>query len=460
MKFRTKILVCMVWVLALAIGISGTAMIQSSFSSALDREKLSAQHNYKMLTSALGVVAVNSSVTDLDQVYNTLDQFYASMDLASIKLEQDGKLLYSQGEYFFGNGDPEDGQCILWVHDVKSDTYLSICGWITIGESRMRLTLASSVGEIFEERDQTRQTFCWIYFAAVALGGLLSWILAHALTRPLAQVSAATQKMAQGDLSVRLTPKGTDEVAGLGRDFNHMARTLEENIQAMEDTMAAQERFMGSFAHELKTPMTSIIGYADLLRSQSLTETEAMDAANYIFSEGRRLESLSLKLLEILVAKNETVTLESTAVDQLISSLVSHLKPVYEKSGIQLSCQCQPGSWDLDPALIRSVLVNLLDNSRKAMDRGGTIHIILDFPGHDCRVRVTDTGRGMPPEAIAHLTEAFYRVDKSRSRAQGGAGLGLTLCQEIITLHGGQLLFASQPGKGTTVTVLLKGGRT
>lgn len=171
MKFRTKILVCMVWVLALAIGISGTAMIQSSFSSALDREKLSAQHNYKMLTSALGVVAVNSAVTDLDQVYNTLDQFYASMDLASIKLEQDGKLLYSQGEYFFGNGDPEDGQCILWVHDVKSDTYLSICGWITIGESRMRLTLASSVGEIFEERDQTRQTFCWIYFAAVALGG-------------------------------------------------------------------------------------------------------------------------------------------------------------------------------------------------------------------------------------------------------------------------------------------------
>ena len=108
---------------------------------------------------------------------------------------------------------------------------------------------------------------------------------------------------------------------------------------------------------------------------------------------------------------------------------------------------------------MQSLLVNLLDNARKALEHGGNIYLAADWQEDFLRIRILDNGRGMPPEALARLTEAFYRVDKSRARAQGGAGLGLALCQKIAALHDGSITFASREGGGTCVTVLLKGAR-
>ena len=215
---------------------------------------------------------------------------------------------------------------------------------------------------------------------------------------------------------------------------------------------------MGSFAHELKTPMTSIIGYADLLRSQALSPEESQEAANYIFSEGKRLESLSLKLLDLLMMKqkNESIKLVPTEMKSLIENLTSHLQPVYRNKGINLVCRCEKGMCNTDPDLFSSLITNLLDNARKAIDNGGNILITGEKIKGAYRIRVFDDGRGMPEEALRHVTEAFYRVDKSRSRAQGGAGLGLTLCKQIIELHNGNISFTSKVGNGTCVTVLLR----
>ena len=213
---------------------------------------------------------------------------------------------------------------------------------------------------------------------------------------------------------------------------------------------------MADFSHEMKTPMTSIIGYADLIRTQSLDEEETMGAANYIFSEGKRLESLALKLLDLQVMQHQTLHRTKTDVSALVGALVRHLRPVYAASQIRLQCRCAPGEAMLDADLVSSLLINLLDNARKAMERGGNLYVVTDWTEDFCRIRVLDNGCGMPPEALGHITEAFYRVDKSRSRAQGGAGLGLALCEQIVRLHGGSLRFDSRVGNGTCVTALLR----
>ena len=124
-----------------------------------------------------------------------------------------------------------------------------------------------------------------------------------------------------------------------------------------------------------------------------------------------------------------------------------------------MRCKCQNGRCLLDADLVRSLLVNLMDNARKAMENGGSIMLMVRMTDEGCELKVYDNGRGIPPQALEHLTEAFYRVDKSRSRAQGGVGLGLALCREIVTLHNGTMEFTSTLGKGTCVTVELKGGR-
>ena len=302
--------------------------------------------------------------------------------------------------------------------------------------------------------------YTYVFLAVIALGGALSWGVSYVLTKPLGKLSAAARRLAAGQLSCRVRPRTGDEVGQLCLDFNAMAAQLKANITELQQAMERQERFMGSFAHELKTPMTSIIGYADLLRSQALPPQEAMDAANYIFSEGKRLESLSLKLLELLVLKNQTPDFVPTEPAKLIAALCRHLRPIYEKENIQLRYSVKPGLCRLEPDLVQSLLVNLLDNARKALEHGGNIYLAADWQEDFLRIRILDNGRGMPPEALARLTEAFYRVDKSRARAQGGAGLGLALCQKIAALHGGSIAFASREGGGTCVTVLLKGARS
>ena len=216
---------------------------------------------------------------------------------------------------------------------------------------------------------------------------------------------------------------------------------------------------MGSFAHEMKTPMTSIIGYADLLRGQGLSEEDQQQAANYIFSEGKRLESLSLKLLDLLVLRRRDFTLTEASPAAVIQSLVKVLRPAMAEREVTLQCRCQPGRCRMEPDLVKSLVINLVDNARKAMDGPGNIFVLSEMTDTGCRIRVVDNGRGMPPSEISRITEAFYRVDKSRSRTQGGVGLGLALCQEIVGLHEGTMEFQSAEGKGTIVTVTLNGGR-
>ena len=214
---------------------------------------------------------------------------------------------------------------------------------------------------------------------------------------------------------------------------------------------------MGAFAHELKTPMTSIIGFADLLRQGSLDENTRMMAADYIYSEGKRLERLSFKLLELLLLKKDGVTMRSVWLNTYLAEVERALAPNMKAKNIRFVCKAEASRVVLETDLVKSLLYNLADNASKAMDGGGILAIHgIAIPG-GCQFQVVDNGRGMEPEELTRITEAFYRVDKARSRSQGGAGLGLALCKQIAELHNGSIRFSSEPGKGTRVTVTLYG---
>lgn len=159
-----------------------------------------------------------------------------------------------------------------------------------------------------------------------------------------------------------------------------------------------------------------------LLRSQVLTPDEQMDAANYIFSEGKRLEALGLKLLDMLSLDQSKLQLVPASPADLVAGLLEHLKRVYAQKGIALQYRTAEGMCFLEPDLFKTLLVNLMDNARKALDNGGYIYVWQEMLPDGCRVRVLDNGRGIPPEALTHLTEAFYRVDKSRLARTGRRG--------------------------------------
>ena len=142
-----------------------------------------------------------------------------------------------------------------------------------------------------------------------------------------------------------------------------------------------------------------------------------------------------------------------------MEELAERLGPVYAAKHIIIFCDCERGNCLLEPDLVWSLLMNLTDNAQKAMESGGELAFRVELLEDGCQIQVSDTGRGIPPEALDHLTDAFYRVDKARSRAQGGFGLGLSLCREIVEIHHGLIRFENREAGGARVTVELRGGR-
>ena len=298
-------------------------------------------------------------------------------------------------------------------------------------------------------------TLVLMAFSAVAM-----LLLSVYLTRPMHKLSVVSRRIAGGDYQLRCTVTSRDEIGALTEDFNAMADSLETKIHQLEDASKRQEDFIASFAHELKTPLTSIIGYSDMLRSQTLLPEQQFKAANYIHSEGKRLESLSHKLLELIVYRRETYTPAAFEAQPWLSAIAAVLEPSFWDSGISLMLSAGPGVIWGEADLLESLVVNLCDNARRASPAGSVVYLIGTAEEGGYRICVRDHGSGIAPEELLRVTEPFYMVDKSRARAQNGAGLGLALCAAVAQVHGTALEFTSALGKGTTVSLLLKeGGR-
>ncbi len=233
---------------------------------------------------------------------------------------------------------------------------------------------------------------------------------------------------------------------------------LERGMDNLENVASRREEFIASFAHELKTPLTAIIGYADMLRSKDMTPKSRFTAAGFFFSEGKRLEALSLKLMDIIVAGRQEFELKRFEVGYFIRSIAAVTVPSLSEDGITLDMRWEPGVIEVEPDLFKTLLINLVDNARKASRRNSAIELFGKVEDDGYAIYVRDHGRGMPQEELSRITEPFYMIDKSRSRAQNGAGLGLALCQRIAELHATKLEYESEEGKGTTVRILVNGG--
>ena len=475
MKFRAKLTIAMVLLLSLTYGIGGSLMIAQSFSASIDREHDAAVQTYRMVVDVLDLLGDNASPgTAANTVALVLHKLGSGGSSTAARIRF-GAQMTTMGDTALLDAAPEPsdgGDGLTRIVRTGNGRHYLMLGATADGTTVDGKVAYVGVVQVmpFEKGRYTWRAegdVAWAtvgeyhttFVILIAIGAAVAWLTSYLLTRPLGTLSRASRELARGNLSYRAPGRSRDEVGQLAADFNRMAGQLEQNVNRIQESMALQERFMADFSHEMKTPMTSIIGYADLLRSQVLTPDEQMDAANYIFSEGKRLEALGLKLLDMLSLDQSKLQLVPAHPADLVAGLLEHLKRLYAQKGIALQYRTEEGACFLEPDLFKTLLVNLMDNARKALDSGGNIYVWQEMLPDGCRVRVLDNGRGIPPEALAHLTEAFYRVDKSRSRAQGGAGLGLSLCNEIVQLHGGTMQFESRVGNGTVVTVELKGGR-
>ena len=453
--------------LALAFGVGGSILIATSTGNSLNQSQESAASAHRLILYTLSIISgathIDQQGREYDEIIDALTRLEAQggHNWRTLRVSDKDSVIYVSRERNLYNNNlldrvESEKYAMLTFRSGDGEYSLQIAGQFEFSGNTMYLESIYDISPVFDGRQYQQVVYRRLFIIVVALGAALSWLLSFWMTSPLRRLSRVTRTIASGDLSCRAEHSGKDEIGVLAADFNNMANRLEHNINEMKDTMRRQEEFMGGLAHEMKTPMTSIIGYADLLRGHTLSDEDKRDAANYIFMEGRRLEVLSLKLLDLIVLKKRDFTFLSIRIESIVKDAARLLSPVLEKRDVRLTYDCDAGTCMIEPDLFMSLLLNLIDNARKAIEGSGKIHIQSRTNDGFCEIRVSDNGRGIPEEELYKIKDAFYRVDKSRSRAQGGVGLGLRLCDEIAALHDGELSFESELGKGTTVTIRLK----
>ncbi len=302
----------------------------------------------------------------------------------------------------------------------------------------------------------------WRYYTAAmitvaAVSGILLFIIAKRVTKPLEILQKAADKIAGGSYGETADIKTADiEIKRLADSFNIMSKATENALLSLREEADRRERFVANFTHEMKTPMTSIVGYAQLINGYELSERERRQAADVVYKEGKRLEALSRQLLELFVTKNEKPEQTRLSLLRLGARISDTMRFSAEKYGCTLTCTLPDALISGNEPLLLSLFYNLIDNGFKACPPGGNVSVTGEERGDLIYITVKDTGRGIAAEHLPRLTEPFYREDKARSRRQGGAGIGLALSKEIALLHGTELSFKSEQGRGTAVSFALR----
>lgn len=310
-----------------------------------------------------------------------------------------------------------------------------------------------NITKIYENRDSMYSRYQMGMLALTVLVGGIILVVLFFVMRGMQKLSKAARQFAGGKYDVRLHIRSNDEVGRLAEDFNWMAGEMSLQMKKLEQEVQRQEEFTAAFAHELKTPLTSIIGYADTIRQMDLSKEETDMCADYIFRQGKRLQTLSYKLLEMTMAEAQKLERKEIPIPELVEELKRVSAVSLTEKQMTLIVDAQSGSIFGDRDLLLSLFLNLIDNARKASEPGGRIWLLGDRLQDGYQITVQDEGRGIELEELARITEAFYMVDKSRSRKEGGAGLGLALCKKIVELHQAAWRFYGSPGEGFAVTV-------
>lgn len=292
------------------------------------------------------------------------------------------------------------------------------------------------------------------------LGALVATVfLSRSIARPITRLTAAADAVAAGDLDRRVPGAGEDEVGRLVRSFNGM-------VSRLQATYESQRNLLAQIAHELRTPLTSIQGYALALRDGVVSsEEERANALDTIADESERVSVLVNQILQLARLESGQATPKPTvvSVQQIIGRIVRRHRIAAESGGIELESDvASPKMVEADEALLEQAIDNLVRNALQHTPRGGRV-VISAGRAMDAaagaprlRIRVSDTGPGIPPEDIPHIFDRFYRAGTERtagSARTSGFGLGLAIVKEIAAGHGGSVGVESQPGRGTAFVI-------
>lgn len=331
--------------------------------------------------------------------------------------------------------------------DFEEKRHILISAMVCDGE--YELIIAKNVESLDSEFRSLMTTYSVTAGSVSLVLAVVLYFVLKKLSGPLETLRKTTEKIETGDFSARVEERGNDEFTLVAKSFNLMLDTINEQMETLEQEADRKQMLVDNMAHELRTPLTSIHGYAEYLEKANTTEERRLIAAKYIMSESERLQKISEILLDDAFIRENEIEMSDIDLGAVLTDAAEKLQMRAENAGVEITCDTAPVTVKGNETLLSMLFYNLTENAIKACSAGGKVKISCS----ECQAVIEDNGKGMTEEQLLHITEPFYRTDKSRSRAEGGAGLGLALCKQIVLTHKAEMNFESKIGQGTKIIV-------
>ncbi len=459
-SLRSRLLLTYIFIIGVALGV--VAIVTLIYLSRNPAQVAQARIHLQAAVETLARRSREFDVSSQVHLENALQRADEAMDVRIMIYTPEGELLIdsrSAEHAPFPDAAPRRAMnaapAVVVVDDAAGDEWLYLVqaldtgGWLGVATPRPQVTFWAAVRSRSDEvANLLRQG------GIVAL--LLSLVLAFGMSRwvaaPLQRISQAARRFAAGKYQP-IEPRGPREVQALAESFNEMAAQVLTTQQSQRD-------FIANVSHELKTPLTSIQGFAQaMMDGTAQTRDEYKSSSQIIYNEAARMHRMVLDLLDLARLDAGTLELVRAPLDiqALLRGIITKLKPQASQAQVKLHLQVDELPTIIgDDDRMSQVFTNLIDNAIKHTPTGGQVRVVAQHHNGFVQVSVMDTGEGIPQQELERIFERFYQVDKSRPGGRRhGSGLGLAIAHEIVFAHGGRLSVKSVPGQGSDFVVQL-----
>lgn len=472
MKLWLKIYLFSLLLLVFTLNLAGFILIQKLHNDLLEKEVDKCIAEQKFISSQLSVNSLymqkiySDTASDINILIGTLmDEYNRSRNSENEQhgdieiLDSKDKTLFSDMKFPDSNEKKElenlsEGKINYIIRTVDDEQYLYVSSLVKVNNFEVKVHYAKDISSIYIEKNNQYVLFMKLDILICSLFAIFMFFISRMITKPINTLIASTQKISMGQYSERVSIKSKDEFKVLSNNFNLMAQTIEDKINELEISNIEKETFINNLTHELKTPLTSIIGYASLIRTSKYNEELFFEAADYIYKEGKRLEQMAFKLMDLIYAKTQEIKLTPEEIMPIIHEVEKALLTKLQKKNIDLNIEGEDCILDVDKDLIKIAICNLVDNSIKASENNSVINLKVYRLKDKTYISVEDSGSGISKEHLDKIWQPFYVVDKARSRKSNGAGIGLSICKKIAEVHNAEIKINSELGNGTEVTII------
>jgi len=471
MKLWLKIYLFSLLLLIFTLNITGFVLIQKLHNNLLEKEVEKCLSEEKLTATELRInsislkriysdtpPSINISISNLISEYTSSSNLEDGNNGKIEILDSQNKILYSNMEFPVSNEKEElenlsVGESNYIIRTLDNKQYLYVGNLVSVYNSQIKIHYAKDISSIYIEKMNQYALFLKLDILICSLFAVFMFFISRLITKPINTLIASTQKISLGHYSERVVLKSKDEFNVLSNHFNLMGQTIEDKINELEMSNIEKETFINNLTHELKTPLTSIIGYANLIRTSKYNEELFFEAADYIYKEGKRLEQMTFKMMGLIYTKNQEFKLTPEKIMGIIYEVEKSLLVRLRDKNIALIIDGEECILDVDKDLIEMALCNLVENAIKASENNSKIYLKVSNLNNKTSISIMDSGSGMAKEHLDKIWQPFYVVDKARSRKSNGAGIGLSICKKIAEVHNADIKINSELGKGTEVTL-------